>query len=142
MRPSGAVFKRLLVPVDLSEKSSAAVDIACRLAAGNHGEVILLHVIETIEHLEFDELRSFYTKLEKNAATRLRSLADQAAHEDISIQVETVYGKRAASIIEFAAKRRVDVIVLNSHRVQPGSGIASLSYQVAVLAACPVLLLK
>jgi nucleotide-binding universal stress UspA family protein len=136
------MFKRILVPVDLSEKSSGAVDVGCRLAMVNHGQVILLHVIETIENLEFDELRSFYNKLEKNAAEKLRQLADQAPLKGGSIQTETVYGKRAKNIIEFAAKRRVDLIVLNSHRVQPGSGFPSISYEVGVLAACPVLLLK
>lgn len=137
-----SMFKRILVPVDLSEKSSVAVDVACRLAPGNHGEIILLHVIETIEHLEFDELRNFYTKLEKTATTGLRRLADQACAKGGSIQIETVYGKRARSIIEFAAKRRVDLIVLNSHPVQSGSGFPSISYEVGVLASCPVLLLK
>jgi nucleotide-binding universal stress UspA family protein len=136
------MFKRILVPVDLSEKSSEAVDVACRLAAGNHGEIMLLHVIETIEHLDFDELRDFYSKLEKNATAGLRRLAEQASHKGLSVQSETVYGKRARSIIEFAAKRRVDLVVLNSHPVQSGSGFPSISYEVGVLASCPVLLLK
>ena len=137
-----SMFKRILVPVDFSEKSPGSVDVACRLAAGNHGEIILLHVIETIEHLESDELRSFYSKLEKNAAAGLRRLADQAPGKGVSVQTETVYGKRARSIIEFAAKRRVDLIVLSSHRVLPESGFPSISYEVGVLATCPVLLLK
>jgi nucleotide-binding universal stress UspA family protein len=136
------MFKRILVPVDLSERSAGAVDVACRLATGNHAEVILLHVIETIEHLEFDELRSFYDKLEQNATVGLRRLADQSPHKGVSVQTETVYGKRARCIIEFAAKRRVDLIVLNSHRVQPNGGFPSISYEVGVLASCPVLLLK
>jgi nucleotide-binding universal stress UspA family protein len=136
------MFKRILVPVDLSEKSSVAVDVACRLASGNHGDIILLHVIETIEHLEFDELRNFYSKLEKHATTGLRRLVNQASDKGVPIQIETVYGKRARSIIEFAAKRRVDLIVLNSHPVQSGSWFPSISYEVGVLASCPVLLLK
>ena len=139
------MFKRILAPVDLSETSAGAVDIACRLAAGNHGEIILLHVIETIEHLEVDEMRSFYNKLEERATAGLHRLAERASQSGIQVQVETVYGKRARSIVEFAANRRVDLIVLNSHRVQPGqagAGLATISYEVAVLAPCPVLLLK
>jgi nucleotide-binding universal stress UspA family protein len=139
------MFKRILVPVDLSEKSSEAVDVASRMAAANQGEVILLHVIETIEHLEFDELRLFYKTLEDRAVTGLDRLSSRASHSGVPASVETVYGKRAKSIIEFAASRRVDLIVLNSHRVEPGqtgSGFATISYHVAVLAPCPVLLLK
>ena len=135
------MFKRILVPVDFSEKASSAVDVGCRLATPSHGEVILLHVIETIENVEFDELRTFYNNLEKNAASKLRQLANQAL-KGTSVQTETVYGKRSKSIIEFATKRHVDLIVLNSHRVQPGSAFPSISYEVGVLAPCPVLLLK
>jgi nucleotide-binding universal stress UspA family protein len=136
------MFKRILVPVDLSEKSSGAVDAACRLAAVTQGEVTLLHVIETIEHLDFDEMRSFYEKLEKKAEAGLRRLADPAPHKGVSMQTETVYGKRARSIIEFAAKRKMDLIVLNSHPIQTGAGFPSISYEVGILASCPVLLLK
>jgi nucleotide-binding universal stress UspA family protein len=139
------MFKRILVPVDLSEKSSEAVDVASRLAAANQGEVVLLHVIETIEHLEFDDLRVFYKKLEDRATAGLERLTSRVSHEGVPAHAETVYGKRARSIIEFAANRRVDLIVLNSHRVEPdqtGYRFATISYEVAVLAPCPVLLLK
>ena len=136
------MFKRIMVPVDLSEKSLKAVGVAYKLAAGKKAEIILFHVIETIEHLEFDELRSFYGKLEKKATAGLRRLAEQESHKGISVRTETVYGKRARSIIEFASKQRVDLIVLNSHRVQRGAAYPSISYEVGVLAPCPVLLLK
>jgi nucleotide-binding universal stress UspA family protein len=139
------MFKRILVPVDLSEKSSEAVDVASRLAATNQGHIVLLHVIETIEHLDFDDLRVFYTKLEDRATAGLDRLTNQVSLAGVPAQAETVYGKRAKSIVEFAANHRVDLIVLNSHRVEPdqtGYGFATISYQVAVLAPCPVLLLK
>jgi nucleotide-binding universal stress UspA family protein len=139
------MFKRILVPVDLSDKSPEAVDAASQLAKANQGELILLHVIETIEHLDFGELQPFYKKLEDRAIAGLDRLSSRAAQYGVPARVETVYGKRAASIIEFAASRRMDLIILNSHRVepdQPAAGFATISYAVAVLARCPVLLLK
>ena len=37
-------IKRILCPVDLSEDSLAAVDLATRLARDNQGEILFLHV--------------------------------------------------------------------------------------------------
>lgn len=137
------MFKRILVPVDFSDKSQEAVDAACKLTPVNSGaEVILLHVIETIDRVDFDELRAFYEKLEKNASKGLQHLAEHARGLGVSVQMETIYGKRARSIIEFADKRRVDLIVLNSHRMETERGFPSISYEVGALASCPVLLLK
>ncbi len=139
------MFKRILTPVDFSEKSSRAVDVASGLAAATRGEVILLHVIETIEHLKFEEIRSFYDKLEKHATAELHKLREQAAQPGVSVREDVVYGKRARSILDYAAKHRLDLIVMSSHRVElgrEGSSLATISYEVAVLAPCPVLLLK
>jgi nucleotide-binding universal stress UspA family protein len=43
-----------------------------------------------------------------------------------------------------AARRRVDLVVLGSHRLspRPGYGLGTTSYKVALACACPVLLLK
>jgi nucleotide-binding universal stress UspA family protein len=102
-------------------------------------------VIELVEHIEFDELRPFYKKLETRAADGLKRLKLRVSHTGATAETETIYGRRARSIIEFAVNRHVDLIVLGSHRVEPGdaaTGLATVSYEVAVLAPCPVLLLK
>ena len=49
------MFQRILVPIDLSEKSWAAVDLAYEFASQSGAEVILIHVIETIEHVQFQD---------------------------------------------------------------------------------------
>src|SRR5215468_8397521 len=65
------MYHRILVPVDLTEKSMASVDVAYEFAAQSKAEVILLHVIETIEHIQFDELKPFYGRLEASARSGL-----------------------------------------------------------------------
>ena len=64
------MYKRILVPIDLTEKSLGAVDVAYEFAQRFGSEVILLHVIETIEHVQFDELKGFYQRLEASALER------------------------------------------------------------------------
>ena len=48
------MFRNILVPVDFTLKNEPALDTALELARGKDARVTLLHVIETIEHVEFD----------------------------------------------------------------------------------------
>ena len=139
------MFQRILVPVDLTEKSMAAVDLAYEFAAQSGAEVVLLHVIETIEHVEFDELKPFYERLEKSARTGLEECSEKFAENNLPIDQAVVYGHRTQAITDYAIANRVHLIILASHRIdpdRPSQGWSSISYSVAVLSPCPVLLVK
>lgn len=141
------MFERILVPVDFTDKNRSAVERARELVKAR-GELTLLHVIEELADIPFEELEDFYRRLEERAVRRLKGLAEIAGEgvaEGVEIRREVVYGRRAREIVRFAEERESDLIVLGSHPVdrdRPGEGWATLSYQVAILARCPVLLLK
>jgi nucleotide-binding universal stress UspA family protein len=138
------MFRRLLVPVDLTPKNSRAVEVARDLAAQSDGEVFLLHVIETLD-LPFEELEDFYDRLQTQAASRMQPLAEVLDTAGVVFGGHIVYGKRAEKVIEFADDHDVDLIILDSHPIEPGrlgKGLATLSYQIAIVARCPVLLVK
>ena len=139
------MFRQLLVPLDFTDKNEAAVTIALETARRDGAEVTLLHVIETIEHVDFDEMSDFYRKLEARAAAKLQVLIDRFIAAGVRGRYEIVFGKRAQSILEQAAGSPTDLIVLSSHRVDrdhPALGLGTISYQVAIVARCPVLLVK
>jgi nucleotide-binding universal stress UspA family protein len=139
------VFQRILVPVDLTEKSLAAVDVAFELATQFKAEVTLLHVIETVEHVQFDELKEFYQRLETSAKKGLREFSEKFAMHKLPVDHAVVYGHRSKEIISYAIKSRTDVIVMASHRIdpdRPGHDWSSISYGVAIMSPCPVLLIK
>jgi nucleotide-binding universal stress UspA family protein len=138
------MFKRILVPVDLGKKSVTAIDFAYELAAQFHGEVILLHVIETIEHVEFEELKGFYERLEDSARKRLQELSDRFVEKKLRVDQALVYGHRTKEIVDYASANKVDLIVMSSHRVEPDRlhDWTSISHGVAILSPCPVLLVK
>ena len=71
------MFRQLLVPLDFSDKNEGAIDIAIETARRDGAEVTLLHVIETIDHMDFDEMSDFYRKLETRAAAKLAVLTDR-----------------------------------------------------------------
>lgn len=141
------MFQRILVPVDLTEKSLSAVDMAYEFAARTGAEVVLLHVIETIEHVqfEFEELKPFYDRLESSARTGLQEFSERFIADKLRVDQALVHGQRTKEIIDFAIQNRTDLIIMASHRIdpdRPGHDWSSISYAVAILSPCPVLLVK
>jgi universal stress protein A len=139
------MFQKILVPVDLTEKSLAAVDLAYDFAVQNGAEVILLHVIEKVEHVKFDELKEFYHRLETSAKKGLKECSERFASKKLKVDQVVIYGHRTKEIVGYAIGNRVDLIILSSHRIdpdRPGHDWSSISYAVAILSPVPVLLVK
>jgi nucleotide-binding universal stress UspA family protein len=152
MMPAGAaeglMFRKILVPVDFTEKNEAALSSAIEIAGRNDGEegqVRLLHVIETIEHIEFDEMADFYRGLETRAAAKLFAMEERLQRAGVRASHDIVYGKRAETIVRFAEDHQMDLVILSSHKVDsdhPALGWGTISYRVAIVVRCPVLLVK
>jgi nucleotide-binding universal stress UspA family protein len=139
------MFQRIVVPIDLTQKSQAAVDHAFELATRSGAEVILLHVIETIEHVEFEEMKSFYDRLEGSARNGLKEFSERFVSGGLKVDQVVIYGHRTREIVEFAISNQADLIVMASHRIdpdRPGHDWSSISYAVAIMAPCAVLLVK
>src|SRR4030095_796903 len=96
------MFQRILTPVDLTAKSLTAVELAGRLAAQSDAEVILLHVIETIDHVEFAELKQFYERLETSARNGLQEFAERLVSDNVRVGHVLLYGHRTQKIVEYA----------------------------------------
>jgi nucleotide-binding universal stress UspA family protein len=138
------MFRKILVPVDFTEKNEAALSNAIEIAGGE-GEVTLLHVIETIEHIEFDEMAEFYRGLETRATARLFAMEERFQGAGIRVRHDILYGKRAETIVRFAEEHGMDLMILSSHKVDrdhPALGWGTISYRIAIVARCPVLLVK
>lgn len=139
------MFQRILVPVALTEKSLAAVDVAFDLAKLSKAEVTLLHVIETIEHVTFDEMKGLYKRLENSARKGLEEFSERFKTEGLKVEAAVTYGHRTQGIIAFAIDNKSDLIVMASHRIdpdRPGHDWSTISYGVSILAPCAVLLVK
>jgi nucleotide-binding universal stress UspA family protein len=138
-------FEIIVVPADLTERNLAAVEMASRLASPSGGKVFLLHVIETIPGFTVEEESEFYRRLEKAASKHLNELAKPLRDKKIEYEADVVYGTRARTIVEEAARLDAELIVIQSHRIDAEGrreGFGTLSYQVGIFANCPVLLVK
>jgi nucleotide-binding universal stress UspA family protein len=139
------MFKHILVPTDLTERSSRALEIAVKMAKHEGGRVILMHVIEVIEDTDCDEFSEFYSKLGRRAQKKMDKLIGTHGSEDVSIDKEITYGKRINAILDYALNHAVDLIVLASHKLEVENatqGWGTISYKVGILSHCPVMLVK
>lgn len=140
-----SMFRQILVPVNLTEADLAAVAAARDLAAQSGGSVTLLHVIETIRDVPFEDLEDFYQRLEEKARREMQELSEPLSAAGVEVEQGIVYGRRAREIVAFAEQREIDLIVLTSRRPDPGNMQeiwGNISHQVAILSTCPVLLIK
>ena len=139
------MFRRILVPSDLTERTVKALDVATALAKGEESHVTVLHVIETIAGADFEEFGSFYRKLEERARRQLADLLARAAGNGTRVNVALLYGNRTEQVLRFVRDHDIDLIVLASHSVdpsQPYRGAGTMSYKLGILAPCAVLLIK
>lgn len=139
------MFKHLLVPIDLSGRHGRALAIALELARHHRARVTLLHVVHRLADTAPGELREFYRRLASKSESRLERAARRFVRSGLPVRTEVCIGEPAREIVRIAARRRADLIVMSSHRVDPahpGVGWATLSYKVGALCACPVLLVK
>jgi nucleotide-binding universal stress UspA family protein len=139
------MFRKILVPLDLSDKHQSALECAAALARDHHGEVALLHVIETIADLPVDEDRAFFARLQAVARKHLDRAGSHLAQKQVPWSAEIRFGHRAAEIVRRAAEIGSDLIVLTAPRFQPDNPVASwssVSHKVSFFAQCPILLVK
>ena len=139
------MFQHILVPTDFSERSRQALDIAVNLAVMSQGSVTLLHVIETMANTTFAEFEDFYKKLEAQAEQKMADLIAPYEPGQVAIHPSIVYGQRVQEILRVAEDHHIDLIVMNSHKINledPSQGWGIISYKVGVLAQCPIMLVK
>jgi universal stress protein A len=139
------MFKKILLPVDLTDRHARVLDVAAELASRSGGDVILLHVIETIAGLSMQEEQDFYRRLERAAQAHLQRLGKHLAERKVPWQAVIQYGNRAPESVRYAQEAAADLIILTAPRLDPAvpsAGWGSMSYRIGILSQCPVLLVK
>ena len=139
------MFKNMLVPTDLSKRSTKALDIAIKIGSESQCKITLLHVIETIEGADYEEFGEFYEKLKTRAERKMDEMVHNKKMKQLEIQKEIVFGKRVREIVRFACENGIDLIILTSHKIEKidaADGWATISYKVGILSHCPVMMVK
>ncbi len=132
------MYKNIIIPVDLghTERLQPMLDVA-HLLGGNDANVVLINIVENLPAFVAAELPSDLTaRTVEDARSRLEAAV---ASHGISAEIEVRSGHPATTILECAADRNADLIVIASHR--PGFGdflIGSTAARVVRHAQCSV----
>lgn len=140
------MYKRILVPLDGSETSAAALKEALKLAKEQGARVYLTHVYERIRHVVTEGVIDLTPSLRREGEQLLaRALtgARKAGVKATSALVEAGSRRIAAAVVEQAAKEGADLIVMGTHgrRGFERLILGSVAEGVARRATVPVLLL-
>ncbi|WP_299265937.1 universal stress protein [Halorientalis sp.] len=110
--------KRILVPVDGSEQSWEASDFAIR--EHPEAEFVLLHVINPAEagysaSTSFPAASEEWYEHAKEDAEELFEEFEVQRKPGVVVETDTVVGKPARAIVEYAEEHDIDRIVMGSH---------------------------
>lgn len=135
--------KKVIVPVDFSEESFAAIATAMQLVA-QPSHVVVVHVLQEISSLEPTEAwHSIDTPTRiRHVAKMLRERLDHAGYSEVVLDI--LVGDPGHQIADLASRAHADLIVLPSHG-RTGLRrwlIGSVAERVVRLAHCPVLVLR
>ena len=135
--------RNVVVPIDFSEDSFAALDAALEMA-DDPAHVTVIHALEELPVVELGE--GWHTindeSRERNVKRTLRERLADKKYENLRIAV--VFDDPAHGIAEFAEREKADLIVMPSHG-RTGLKrllIGSVAERVVRLAHCPVLVLR
>ena len=138
----------ILIPIDLSELSRAAVRYADEFAkALGEPHLILAHVYSLPSELELYAVQQGKTLLEalsEQAAKELESMITSLQDAGTSCEYVSRAGTPAETICELAAERQCDYIVMTTHG-RTGlahAALGSVAERTLRLAPCPVITLK
>jgi len=149
MSDSTTSLKTILAPIDFSDFSNNAVDVATDLASRLSAELILVNVVPAIPDLpssvsilkegEYDQ------SLHDTAEKRLADLASGLAKKSIKVRTEIGTANDVGmEIVRIAENEHADMIVIATHGMTGWRRIpfGSVAKKFVEEAECPVLVLR
>ena len=140
-------FKRILCPVDFSDSSRSALDVALSLAKESDADLTILHVLEWPDALPPNPpvpTLEYRDAAERGVKTMLAQLVPDADRQRCHPTIRIGEGKAYREILEVATDGPADLIVMGVQGRNPLDLMlfGSTTNQVVRRATCPVLTLK
>jgi nucleotide-binding universal stress UspA family protein len=141
-------IKRILVPVDFSEPSLAALRFAIDLARSVKARLEILHVVEPLTYAPMIgsavDLDKFRQQQEHTAQRRLAGLAADLRRRRVRCHTALRIGAASGTIVDLAKRNAADLIVMATEG-RHGVGrllLGSVAERVVRSAECPVLTVR
>jgi nucleotide-binding universal stress UspA family protein len=144
------MFNRILVPIDFSAPSDAALEYARTVATRFGASLHLLHVADDPYRALYSaevyvpEVEALREESLTDATCRLNDRLQSSDIRDLGATVDAMIGTPARSIVDYAGSHDIDLIVMGTH----GRGgmshllMGSVAERVVRTAPCPVLTVR
>jgi nucleotide-binding universal stress UspA family protein len=117
------MYKKILVPLDGSELAECVLPHVEAVATGCKAEtVIFTRVIEPVilpigdgEYFSSDVWSQIESQEKDTAVNYLNQVVNKVAYNDTKVEAKILSGRVADSIVDFAAKNDVELIVIATH---------------------------
>ena len=139
---------KILLPIDFSPSSQAALDMAADLAKHFHAELFLLHVIPMFPTTTFPDLvpeAKFLEEVRSLAERNLSKCHTALAHMGVKSTSAVEEGNYiAGNILEAVEHEHIDMVVISTHGISGWHPLVfgSIAEKVVKLVQCPLLLLR
>ncbi len=142
-------YKRIVVPIDFSEQSKAALNLAKQLLFDKEkGQLELIHVIEDIVHpayysSEANSLFDFMPDIREKSEESIKKMAKEET-QGLNANIVIEEGRISKRVLEYADSTQADLIVMGTHGLNALEQlfIGSVANQVIRKASCPVVTVK
>lgn len=119
-------FNKILLPLDGSELAEKALAPAVALAEAFSAEIVLLRVVVPLSiKIDPDLYQRIIDGGQKEAKYYLSGIQLRSLFSTVSVKSDTVVGKAAQSILDYARENEIDLIVMSS---QGRSGMSRWVY--------------
>jgi nucleotide-binding universal stress UspA family protein len=141
--------KLILSPIDFSDSSQAALDVAADFATRFGAELLLFHVVPAIpdlpENVSILKEGEYDQSLDDAAAKRLSDLAAMLVQKNVKARTEVGTANDVGmELVRSAEHNHADMIIIATHGMTGWHKIAfgSVAEKVVKQASCPVLVLR
>jgi nucleotide-binding universal stress UspA family protein len=148
VRAFSSIPTKILLPIDFSPSSQAALEMAADLAQHFHAELYLVNVIPFFPTTTFQDFvpeESFMKKAKARAARHLaKCLAVLTARGVKASSSVEVGNDVAGTIMEVVGREHADLVVISTHGISGWHPLVfgSVAEKVVKLVQCPLLLLR
>ena len=140
-----ALFKKILIATDGSEKNRSALDEGLRIARACGATVYAVYVIDmsafssTSGEIPMGDTYRMLEEEGRQAMSRVQALAG-----DVSMEMSVLEGRPATEIVELAKTKDVDLLVIGTHGKKGLERLllGSVAESVIRSAPCKVLVVK
>jgi nucleotide-binding universal stress UspA family protein len=141
--------KLILSPIDFSDHSRGALDVAAEMATKFGAELLLVHVVPAVpdlpEGVSIFKEGEYGQELHEEATQRLAELAAGLAQKDVKTSTEVGTANDVGmELVRIAEEKHADMIIIATHGMTGWRKIpfGSVAEKVVEEAACPVLVLR